>query len=229
MEKHRYVSTFFWDDTYIRKLDADGKLLFMYLLTNPRTQICGVYEIDIERMSFDTGLQQRKISDILTRFEHDEKVRYAANWIAMKNWIKHNSSSPQVALGIKRQLEKVPPALAAFVQGKEVPVDGTGGYGDGGSYLNRDRDRDQVSTPVAPTRVTEPKPKQIDFDFSDGKWVDITDRDIERWADAYPGISIDRELRKAAEWVIANPAKKKKNWRRFLVNWFERAQERGRG
>jgi hypothetical protein len=39
---------------------------------------------------------------------------------------------------------------------------------------------------------------------------------------------LDTELVRASEWLKANPTKaKKSNWRRFLVAWLTRSQDRG--
>jgi hypothetical protein len=69
------------------------------------------------------------------------------------------------------------------------------------------------------------KPKQITFDGSE--WLGITEQDRKAWARAYPACNLDRQLAAAGEWAKANPAKAKKNWRRFLANWLSRQQERG--
>ena len=66
--------------------------------------------------------------------------------------------------------------------------------------------------------------------FQDGIFYGITDDDKARWIKAYPACDIERELAAAAEWCISNPAKgKKSNYRRFIVNWLSRSQERGGG
>lgn len=48
----------------------------------------------------------------------------------------------------------------------------------------------------------------------------------ELWKKAYPAVNIDQEILKAQSWLIANPKNKKKNYERFLINWFTRSQER---
>jgi hypothetical protein len=74
-------------------------------------------------------------------------------------------------------------------------------------------------------RVRE-KPK-VEFSFDTGLFRGISDEQVSRWCDAYPALEIEVELAKAAAWLQANPAKRKKNYQRFLVNWLGRAQERG--
>jgi hypothetical protein len=71
---------------------------------------------------------------------------------------------------------------------------------------------------------------RISFDPSTRCWSGIEASDMESWAKAYPACDINSELAKAGEWIIANPAKgKKSNYRRFIVNWLSRSQDRGGG
>lgn len=58
-----------------------------------------------------------------------------------------------------------------------------------------------------------------------GKWTGISDVQRSTWSEAYPALSLDAELSKAAAWVIANPKNKKSNYARFLTNWLCRAQD----
>ena len=73
MAKERYINTKFWDDSYIVKLDPIEKLLFIYLLTNPLTNICGIYEVSLRRIAFDTGIEEEVILTLLRRFEEKRK------------------------------------------------------------------------------------------------------------------------------------------------------------
>ena len=57
-------------------------------------------------------------------------------------------------------------------------------------------------------------------------WENIEASQKELWSSAYPAISIDLELAKAAAWLNANPDNKKSNYARFLNGWFQRAQDR---
>ncbi|WP_367871822.1 hypothetical protein [Luteolibacter sp. Populi] len=55
----------------------------------------------------------------------------------------------------------------------------------------------------------------------------ITEGDRKQWAEAYPALDIASQLARAAEWLKANPHRRKKAVRRFITNWLARAQERG--
>ena len=56
----------------------------------------------------------------------------------------------------------------------------------------------------------------------------ITDADRQEWAEAFPGAVLDQELAKATAWLRANQTKaRRSNWRRFLVGWLQRCQDKG--
>lgn len=56
----------------------------------------------------------------------------------------------------------------------------------------------------------------------EGKWLFLTEEKKGFWRAIYPGVDVDRELGAAAAWIIANPAKAKKNYERFLNGWLSR-------
>lgn len=237
MKKHRLVDTCFWDDSYITSLGPSEKLIFMYLLTNPLTNICGVYQIQVKRIAFDTGLDIDIVTTTLGIFERDGKCVYRNGWIGIKNWLKHQNRSPKIESGIKAQFEDVPKELASYVQGSNYdivsipypyPMD-TISHLNSNSNPNSNSKSKPVSTPVttAPTQSTSSVLKPITFDFLTGMWGGIPDEKVNLWANAYPALDIERELFKASAWLKANPAKKKKNYERFLVNWMAKNQERG--
>ena len=66
---------------------------------------------------------------------------------------------------------------------------------------------------------------QISFCYSNRRFVGIDDRDRSAWSQAYPSIDLMREIARAQEWLIANPTKAKKQWRRFLTGWLQRAND----
>ena len=48
---------------------------------------------------------------------------------------------------------------------------------------------------------------------------------VEKAQKAFPGVDLLTEIRKAAMWEAARPSRKKKDIRRFLTNWWSRAQK----
>jgi hypothetical protein len=109
--KQRIVNTKFWDDSYIAGLSPTEKLLFLYLITNPLTNISGVYELPIKRAAFDVGIGVKEVETVFQRFEADGKVHRLGTWVGITNFIKHQSLNPKIRTGIAGELKRAPKEL----------------------------------------------------------------------------------------------------------------------
>ncbi len=87
------------------------KLVFLYLITNPLTNISGVYELPVKRAAFDVGVEVEVIATIFKRFETDGKILRFEGWVAVKNFIRHQTLNPKIKVGIVAELRRVPKAL----------------------------------------------------------------------------------------------------------------------
>lgn len=108
MAKQRMINTRFWDDEFIGELDPEHKLLFLYLLTNTNTEMCGAYQLSIKRIAFDTGLDRSIIVAGLGKFAESGKVEYIDGWVILRNFAKHQINNPRVARGAARSLNECP-------------------------------------------------------------------------------------------------------------------------
>ena len=91
----------------------------------------------------------------------------------------------------------------------------------------------QKDIPAAPVPTSKPaarsreKAAGVSWTPADG-WQGITDDDRREWAAAFPGAVLEQELAKATAWLKANPQRcGKRNWRRFVVGWLQRCQDKG--
>jgi hypothetical protein len=106
----RKIHTSFWGDSFIQDLTPEQKYFFLYLLTNDKTKQCGIYEITVRQMCYDTGYNEETIKKLLEFFNSKGKIQYSEETkeIALKNWAKFNdSSSPHVKTCINNELKLV--------------------------------------------------------------------------------------------------------------------------
>jgi hypothetical protein len=106
----RKVHVTFWRDEFVEGLTPEQKFFYLYLLTNDRTTQCGIYEITIKQMCYDTGYNDDTIKKLIEYFIGTGKVRYSSETkeIALKNWVKYNdSNSPKVKACIDNEIKKV--------------------------------------------------------------------------------------------------------------------------
>ena len=116
MSKQRYINTKIWEDNWFSNLDQIEQLVFIYLLTNPMTNILGAYELSKATIGRATGLESRMLDEILKRFERDEKVFYVEGWVIIHNFIKNqNYNSPKIKKGIMSEYENVPENVRKFI------------------------------------------------------------------------------------------------------------------
>jgi len=110
MSTQRYISTSFWDDEWVQKLNLTEKALYLYLLTNTLTNIAGVYKISERRILFDTGLQYSEYINIFGKFEKAGKAFRIGEYIALPKWPKHQrwEIHAKIKTGIESILKKLP-------------------------------------------------------------------------------------------------------------------------
>ena len=124
MAKNRIINTKFWTDNFVlNELNPIDKLVYLYLITNPYTDICGIYELPIKIMAIETGIERENLEKvILPRFEESGKILYRDGWVAVKNFIKHQTLNPKVKIGIESGLLKAPKELRDFI-GENIVYD----------------------------------------------------------------------------------------------------------
>ena len=106
----RQFYTLFWSDTFVLKLSIHQKYFFNYLLTNDRTKQCGIYELSLDKTSFETGLSKEEIGELLQFFIDAGKIDYSPETgeVLIVNWLKYNYNPSQtVAACIYRELQDV--------------------------------------------------------------------------------------------------------------------------
>ena len=127
MGTQRYISTSFYDDKWIQSLDPTEKFIYLYLLTNPLTNIAGVYKIEDRRISFDTGCTIDVVSFVLEKFQKAGKAYRIDEYIVIPSWPKHQrwEGKSKIKAGIEAVLKKLPAELLGFLKkiGYTYPID----------------------------------------------------------------------------------------------------------
>lgn len=175
----RFISTSFWTDAWVQSLDPSEKLLYLHYMTNPQTNIAGVYKITERSVSFDTGFSIDTIRNMMVKFEAAGKAFRLGEYIALPSWPKHQrwEKSVQIKTGIIRCLAELPPEILKKLVGigykfDLVPIFNTLGipYPYPPSYLDSELDMEKDSDmdpdakpntpgnsiPESPTKAPEP-------------------------------------------------------------------------
>lgn len=108
----RSINLSFWTDNLIEdEFTPEDKFFYLYLLTNPLTNLCGCYEVSLNHMSSKTGYTLDTIRKLLDRFQNNYKVlKYNAETkeILIFNWHKYNwTKSEKLLLGVENEVKNI--------------------------------------------------------------------------------------------------------------------------
>lgn len=105
----RMIDTELWNnEDIIETFTAEDRYFWLYLLTNPHNQICGVLKNSPALIARDMGLHKDTIVNLLYRFENIHKAIYVdkdTNEIFILNWYKFNwTTSPKLLSVIGKEM-----------------------------------------------------------------------------------------------------------------------------
>jgi hypothetical protein len=118
-EKLRSVNTRFWEDSFVEELSPSEKLLFLYLLTNPLTNILGIYEITIKRICYDTGLTKETVLKGLKSFETVNKVLMIDGFVILPNFLRNQNLNENMKIGVVNIFKSLPIVLKEKLLGND--------------------------------------------------------------------------------------------------------------
>lgn len=117
MSKLRSINTSIWTDTWFEGLEPEEKLLFIYLITNDKTNMLGVYETSLRKVSFETGILLKNVEKYISKFEKEGKVRYASNRIILLKFLKHQNYNGNMKKSAVRCYNELPIELKSIKTG----------------------------------------------------------------------------------------------------------------
>ena len=247
MATQRYVSTSFWDDEWIQTLDPSEKLLYLYLMTNPLTNIAGVYKLTDRRIGFDTGFNLDTIRHIFAKFQKAGKAFRKGEYVIIPSWPKHQKweRSKKVQIGIEMILYELEPEIIGYLLaiGYRYPIDTLDiPYAYPSNYSDSDSDSDSdtdTTRSVCPEVPAEPEPVEtappspvflelpciVSKKNPTGLYA-VTEAEIEEHHQIFPALDIHQEFRDMLGWLKAKPANKKSDVKSFIYRWLKKSQDK---
>lgn len=112
MAIYRNIQMTFWTDPkVVDEFTPEDKYFYLYLFTNPHTNLCGCYEVSTRQMAYETGYDQGSIERLIKRFGETHKVlSYSKDTreILLINWHKYNwTSSEKLKKPLLKEIEQV--------------------------------------------------------------------------------------------------------------------------
>ena len=111
MADYRQIHTKIWKDGWFLDLCAEDKLLFIYLFSNERANLAGLYDLPVKVIEFETGIPLEQVKSSLERFEKAGKVHCIDDWVWIPNLIRYNArniESPKIQIHLKSLIAEIP-------------------------------------------------------------------------------------------------------------------------
>lgn len=193
-------------------------------------------------LSKKTGLSENKIYRALKYFESEHQIKQQKNnkftIITILNWHKYQGNGTTNEQQNEQEIDNKSTT-------SEQPVDtNKNEKNEKKKELNtfgidvclQTSTPEKIDTPLPDKEPDKPKPKKqtddrnkrIYFDREQGKFIGITQKDLDLWEKAFPAVDLTIEVSKAIVWIYSAGAKGyKTKWYTFLNGWFNRCQNSG--
>ena len=222
MAIYRSISMTFWTDSKIAEdFTPEDKYFYLYLMTNPLTNLPGCYEISIRQMSIDTGYTKETIQKLLNRMvEVHNVVRYSPETreILLLNWGKYNwNNSPKLRKCVEEQIKYIKNKdFKTYVEslffGKDmVSIPYT--YGSDTSVSVSVSVSDSVSV-----SEKQKKPKKVKHKYGEYGHVALTDEEYSRLVSDYGELGVKAGITKVDKYCQKS-GKTYKDYNLVLRDW----------
>jgi hypothetical protein len=249
-EDERYVRVYIRDTTDWLALGWEAQALFV--LTLRKVDRAGLLDLGrhgARGLASVVAMPVEVVERALAVLLEDGCVAISGTTLVVPNFIEAQEAAQSDAQRKRESRSKARDLAAAFGDKKSRNV--TNGH-DTGQKVTSGHSRSQLVTPscAVPSRTvpslaqeellaaspndSPPAPAVVSVLPCVGQGpseYEVTELQVALWREAYPGIDVLGEVRKARAWLEANPTRRKthRGMPAFLVSWLNRAQNGSRG
>ncbi|MBR5299428.1 MAG: hypothetical protein IKU36_04145 [Bacteroidales bacterium] len=237
MAIYRTVQMTFWTDAkVVDDFTPEDRYFYLYLFTNPHTNLSGCYEISKRQMSIETGYTVEVIERLMARFKEQHKViEYdsATKEILLLNWHRYNwTNSRDFRKALEREISSIKSDgfrayIHAVLDGVEtVPRPSLDGVGTTVTVPVTVTDTVSVSDTVT-VPVTDKAKKSKKIQFGEYKNVLLTDEEHKKLCDDYGDRRTAEAITYLDEYIEMKGAKYKSHYlamRKWVFDAIEEKQ-----
>lgn len=205
MDIYRNISQSFWTDRkVVEDFTPEDRYMYLYLLTNTHTTLCGCYEVSLKQMAKETGYNTDTIERLLERFEQShEVIKYVTETqeLLIINWHRYNwSESFRVNRPLAKSIQTVKhPEFRNYLLKL---------------YQNRNSLHVEETTVPDQAHISPKKPeRKTKQAYGEYGWVKLTEDEYERLIKDLGQVEVDRCIKYIDESAQGNGNKNKwKDW-----------------
>lgn len=113
MRDYGKVQTEFWEHPGVRQLSSEGKLLYVYLLTGPHTNMAGCFKAPTGYVADDLGWVSDTVSKGFAELSREGFATFdeSSRFVLVHRFLKFNQiANPKMAIGMMKWFREVPDA-----------------------------------------------------------------------------------------------------------------------
>jgi uncharacterized phage protein (TIGR02220 family) len=110
MGLYRQLKVGFWTSPFVLDLLPEERYFYNFLLTNPATTQCGIYELSSHMMCTQFGYSLEQIEGLIQKFVSYKKIIYSPQTkeFLIINWMKHNRpDNPKVLKCVQKEIGQI--------------------------------------------------------------------------------------------------------------------------
>jgi len=245
MRDYGSIRTQFWIADDISHLSDQAKLLALYLLSGPHTNMLGCFRLPPGYIAEDLRWSIEVVNKALNELYDAAFINYdkKSHWLVVQQFLKWNPvENPNQAKKIVKLFSKIPMKTTIFQTIVDALLNHT-------KYLEnefiqylqslsekRQNTNNHETSFIASTVIIENAIEQVEqslpiiaIPLADKTEFSITNAQIKQWEELYPGIDVLQTLRHIRAWNLANPKKRKtkSGILKHINYWLSKAQNRG--
>lgn len=237
MANYRNIRTTFWTDPKVTDdFSPEDRYVYLYMLTNPHTNLCGCYEVSIRQIARDTGYNEEAVKTVLRRLdERHNVVRYssATQELLLLNWHRYNwANSSKLDKPLLAEIQNVRcDQFREYLAGLYSDRDTVDEPYEHGRTRRSGKPSKSASVPASPEDCQPTTPeKRVRHRYGQYGWVRLTDEEYERLKRDLGAEELQRCITYIDESAQSNGNKNKwKDWNLVIRKAHREGWGRGRG
>ncbi len=105
------VATKFWQDEKVKALSDDSKLLYLYVLTSPHSNMAGYYVLPKPYVAYDLNWLPERLDKAFDKLLHHGLIKYCkqSDVVLIPNFLRYNPmQNKNQAIGAARRVSELP-------------------------------------------------------------------------------------------------------------------------
>lgn len=118
MSEYRQLHRSFWESGSVEKMDPVEKLLYVYLITAPASNMEGLYKTSLRRIAFETGIDADMVRQLCDRLEAKRLAGFRDGWACVTQATKHMpGSNKQLMTHARKVYDECPTEVLEWATG----------------------------------------------------------------------------------------------------------------